>query len=1009
MPVVTPCSRFLLLPAWIILFLCFKPLSRAGEGSLPALSQLHDFTFKSWSTEHGLPQLSARAITQTRDGYLWVGTLNGLARFDGVRFQSFTAGNTPELYSDTINVLYEDRAGDLWIGTVDGGLARYHQGRFALFSNADGLRSITINAITEDGDGVLWVGTAGGLHRMVSSNRFERVPATLMPVEVIVGLRTTREGDVWVITLEDLRLLRHGQLVQGRIRSPKIIRCFETDSSGDLWLGFEAGGIARVRAETMTLNAEKLAVHSTSLCRDPNGIMWLGSSTGELWQADAQGAWAVVGKPVSSGILTMRGDSSGNLWLGMDGAGLGRLRQKVLTAHTTEHGPLGTHLTSVAEDHQGRIWGGTMGNGLLAWEGNRFVSVPIRSTPRNVTSLLCDHNGTLLFGTLHVHEGELYRRATNGDFVAERAFGRQCRTLFEDRDGGLWVGKWRGGVDYYKDGRVTHYVRSNGLSNDRIFSIAQDPQGDIWIGTLNGLNRLANGQFTHFHREQGLGGNDVRVLFVDRAGTLWAGSTGGGLTRYQKGRFATITSRQGLISDWVEQILEDDDGNLWLGSGAGIMRASLRELNDCATGKAAYVHCAAFRQDDGLLLPNSGTGFQPSCLKTRAGQLWFGTEAGVVVIDPKRIQPNPTPPQVHIEKFLVDGQVHEVHPKPPSEAVIAPGRQRVEFHYTGLDLSAPTAIRFKYRLEGYDGEWLNAGTKREAIYTRVPPGRYRFQVLAANNDGVWTAEGAALAVRVIPSWWQTWWFRGALIAGLAGLIFGVFEWRILQHKKARAMQESFSRRLIESQEQERKRVAAELHDSLGQSLQIIKGRAQLGLNRAAQPGEQGKEFEEISEAATQAIREVRAISHALRPAELDQLGLTKAVEWMAQQASATSPTRFACEVDSIDGLLPPEIEISFYRIAQEGINNVLKHAGASEAILELKRADGVVRFSLFDNGRGFVRASQTGLMPPRFGHGLAGITERVKLLGGEFDLQTAPGRGTRLTVQCRIPTKKDEA
>jgi signal transduction histidine kinase len=246
------------------------------------------------------------------------------------------------------------------------------------------------------------------------------------------------------------------------------------------------------------------------------------------------------------------------------------------------------------------------------------------------------------------------------------------------------------------------------------------------------------------------------------------------------------------------------------------------------------------------------------------------------VIDPKRITSNPKPPPVYIEKVFVDGEVNEIYPKSLSAATIPPGKQRLEFHYTGLDLSAPTAVRFRYRLEGYDHAWVHAGTRREAIYTRVPPGHYRFEVKAANNDGVWNESGAVLAVMVMPPWWQTWWLRGVAIVALSGLVFGLYELRVYQHKKARTMQESFARRLIESQEQERKRVAAELHDSLGQSLQIIKGRAQLALSRGDRPDEKDKQFAEISEAATQAIREVRAISHALRPAELDQLGLTKA-------------------------------------------------------------------------------------------------------------------------------------
>jgi signal transduction histidine kinase/ligand-binding sensor domain-containing protein len=1014
----TPGSKVLLLCAAIHWTFCVQDWVWAAEISSPALpapapEALDRFTFKRWNTEQGLPQSNVRAITQTRDGYLWVGTLNGLARFDGVRFEVFRAGNTPELFSDTINVLHEDRAGVLWIGTVDGGLARYHQGNFQLFSNADGLRSITINAVAEDGDGVLWVGTAGGLHRMVASNRLERIAQAVVPTEVIAGLRANHDGDLWVITLQAIRRLRHGQLVSPVIKSPKVIRSFGIHRSGDLWVGFESGEMGRAAAGSGTLQREKGTPHATTLHQDRNGVLWMGTSNGELWQAAESGAWAKVAQPAGATILAARDDAQGNLWLGFEGVGLGRLREKILTTHTTEHGPLETHLTSLAEDPEGRIWAGTMGRGLFVWdeEENQFLPVPIAPAAMNVTSLLWDRQGALLCGTLHVHHGRLYRRDAQAErFAIQPGFGRQCRVLFEDREGGIWAGKWRGGLEHYVDRTVTRYVPTNGLSNDRIFSIAQDAQGDIWIGTLHGLNRLSktNGNITRYYREDGLGGNDIRVLSVDHEGTLWAGSTGGGLTRYQNGRFAVLTTKQGLTSDWVEQILEDDQGQLWLGSSAGLMRASLRDLNACASGQIPYVDCLALRQEEGLLLPHTGTGFQRSCLKTRRGELWFGTEAGVVVIDPKRIQPNPNPPAVFIEKLSIDQEEHGVYPKSPTTVTVAPGRQRLAFHYTGLDLSAPAAVRFRYKLEGYDRDWLNAGLKREAVYTRVPPGQYHFRVLAANNDGAWNTEGAGLGVIVLPSWWETWWFQTALVVGLLGTAFGAYEFRLRQLQKARALQHAFSRQLIASQEQERKRVAAELHDSLGQSLQIIKGRAQLGLAGGRRADEQAKQFEEISEAAGQAIREVRAISHALRPVELDQLGLTKAVEWMVHQAGATSATLFACESQNIDGLLPPEIEISLYRIAQEGLNNVLRHAGAREAILELKREGDTVRFSLFDDGCGFAKSTPAGAGAgqTRFGQGLAGIAERVKLFGGEFDLQSTPGRGTRLTVRCKLSQRK---
>src|SRR5262249_23260939 len=286
----------------------------------------------------------------------------------------------------------------------------------------------------------------------------------------------------------------------------------------------------------------------------------------------------------------------------------------------------------------------------------------------------------------------------------------------------------------------------------------------------------------------------------------------------------------------------------------------------------------------------------------------------------------------------------------------------------------------------YDDTWVAAGAARQAIYTRLPVGRYQFRVSANNKDGGWNTAGAVVGVTVVPSWWQTWWFRVVAVVCLTGIVFGAYETRVLQHKKARAAQELFARRLIESQEQERKRVAAELHDSLGQSLQVIKGRAQLGLNRAGASPQSAKEFEEISTAAGQAIQEVRAISHALRPAELDQLGLAKALEWMVEKTATTSTTRFGCEMDGVDRF-PPQIEITIYRIAQEGINNVLKHAHATEAILQLQRDSDAVRFSIFDNGGGFVKPVHPD------GQGLISMTERVRLLGGKFDIQSAPGKG----------------
>jgi signal transduction histidine kinase len=552
------------------------------------------------------------------------------------------------------------------------------------------------------------------------------------------------------------------------------------------------------------------------------------------------------------------------------------------------------------------------------------------------------------------------------------------------------VGTLINGVEHHREGRLTLYTTSDGLASDRIQCLAQDASGDMWIGSLRGLNRISAGKVIRFSDEEVLVRKTVRTLYVDRRGALWIGTLGSGLGRFYSNQVQMITARHGLPSDAVEQILEDDDGHLWLGTWAGIVRVSREELDDCAEGRQSFVNAMMLGPEDGMVTPSRGTGFQPSCIKTRSGTLWFCTPGGLVTLDPKTIKRRVQPPPVYIEEVTADDQPLARASTQIRSVRVPPGTGRISLHYTALSFSAPEKIQFRYRLEGYDEKWISAGSAREATYTRLPADTYQFRVIAGNKDGVWNTTGAVLSVVVTPPWWQRWWFRGLALASLAGVIFGAYELRIYQHKKARTAQEVFARRLIESQEQERKRVAGELHDSLGQSLQVIKGRAQLGLNRTADSVESAKQFDEISTAASQAIQEVRAISHALRPAELDQLGLAKAIEWMVEKTGATSATRFACELDPV--VLSPEMEIGLYRIAQEGVNNVLKHAGATETILELKNEAGGVRFSILDNGRGFVTSARSD------GRGLTGIAERVRLLGGKFDIESTPGKGTRLTA-----------
>jgi signal transduction histidine kinase/ligand-binding sensor domain-containing protein len=937
-----------------------------------------------------LPQVTFRAIVQTRDGYLWIGTYGGLIRFDGVRTTTFNVANTRALSSDVVCVLYEDRSGDLWIGTDDGGVIRYRAGEFKSFGAGQGLTSREISAICEDRDGRLWVGTRRGLfHR--KEDQFAVFETTNFMADAPVNtLAPAPDGSLWIGTDTGLLQLRNGITTPVQELTNHRVQNIAMDPHGVIWASVDTTHDERIVPQPGGPLIEEYDYWYHWYQAGQAGTFWLAGFGGTLYRLEGLTNAVVVARFDQPKLMSLCEDREGNIWVAPEAQGMFRVRRKQVRTISTRDGLPVNDVTTIVEDRNGRIWLGTFDKGLLACEKDmlKFQPVPIPNVV-NITALMVGADGTLSLGT---YNEERYRRE-GGDFVRRYEGSPGCRDMCEDRDGSVWVATLRGGVEHYRDRRVTRYTAGDGLASDYTQCLAQDPGGDMWVGTLRGLSRISRGKVVHFPAEDLLARKTIRGLYVDRRGALWIGTGGSGLGRLSRDRLQTVTSFNGLASDAVEQILEDDNGNFWLGTRAGIVRVSRDELEACADGRQGFVRAMTLGFEDGMLGPVCGSGFQPSSMKTSSGILWFCTPRGLVIVDPKSIKPTMQPPPIHIEEVTADDRSLALGTR---TATVPPGVRRVSFRYTALSFSAPDTVRFRYRLENYDDTWVAAGPVREATYTRLPAGRYQFRVTANNKDGGWNTVGAVVDVIVFPSWWQTWWFRTVAVASLAGIVFGVYEIRVQQHKKARTAQELFARRLIESQEQERKRVAAELHDSLGQSLQVIKGRAQLGLSRTGESSESAKQFEEISNAAGQAIQEVRAISHALRPAELDQLGLAKAIEWMVEKTGSTSTTRFGCEMDGGDRL-PPETEITLYRIAQEGINNVLKHANATEAILQLQREAGTVRFSIFDNGRGFENPLHTD------GQGLMGIAERVRLLGGKLDIQSTPGKGTRLTATIPFP------
>jgi signal transduction histidine kinase len=499
--------------------------------------------------------------------------------------------------------------------------------------------------------------------------------------------------------------------------------------------------------------------------------------------------------------------------------------------------------------------------------------------------------------------------------------------------------------------------------------------------------------------EDGLASNHVLSFYEDSAGALWIGTHGGGLTRFKDGRLASIGTEHGLYNNVVFKIVEDG-GNLWMSCNKGIFRASLKDLNAVADGRLERVPSFAYGVADGMLTRECN-GAQPAGWKAGDGTIWFATAKGVVIVDPRR--GNMQAPLVSIEEVTVDRE-----PVAAAPAVrLQPGQRNLEIRYTGLSWSRPEHVTFRYRLAGLDRDWVEAGTRRTAYYPHLPPGTYSFEVIADNGDGVWDTRGKTIQVIVLPPFYRTWWFTAVTI--LAGVTLVGLAWRarIGRLQRAQVAQQAFSRQLIASQEQERKRIASELHDSLGQHLLIIKNRAAIG-ERASDAGRAKEQFDEIDAAASQALIEVRAIAYNLRPLNLERLGLTVVLEEMIEKVADASGIEFSADIAPLDGHLTPEGEISLYRIIQESINNIVRHSQATRAGVEVWPDTGGLHVTVRDNGRGFQSGPPHDRVPASgSGLGLTDIAERVRMLDGAHTLTSAPGRGTTLSIH--IPGRRARA
>lgn len=972
--------------SWLLVFLCIAPASLA------------QYRFDVWTADNGLPQNIVRNLCQTPDGYLWIATLDGLVRFDGVRFTILNKSNSPGINSNRFVSLFEDRNSDIWLSTEGGGVTRYNQGKFRTYTVDQGVPNNTVRAVTGDGKGNIWILATDTIAQWnEAAGRF--LDITPRELKIRYDAFQWEKGGFWGADEKNLHVF-----IGGRFTTYPLPRGLEghslwgaaLDYDGTIWL------------ETLEGKQARIAPSGT-------GAVLSGPQSAITSYLDRRGhAWTIhIGYRLIRSIDYLSSDRAGtisiaslfedaeqNLWLGSEGQGLYRLQKQSIKVYSTQQGLIGHNVYPILQDRSGAIWIGAWSLGLSRFFDGKFTNYTVRDglPAVLVSALFEDRDGQLWVAThggLTIYQNGRFRRPP-GPTLADRTL---VQAIYQDRKGTLWFGT-SNGLIAYDNGLSRLITVKDGLAVNDVRVITESASGDLWIGGYGGLTRLRNGQFTGWTEHDGLPSNNVRAIYEDIDGVVWIGTYDGGLGRFKDGKFFRYDTHDGLFNNGVFQILEDGTGNFWMSCNRGIYRVKKQELNELAAGTRSSITSVAYGKIDGMLNVECNGGMAPAGIKTNDGKLWFPTQEGVAVVDPGAVSVNPQPPPVVIESLMVDRV-----PVPIDGPLrIPPRKENLEIQYTALSFIKSDQIRFKYMLEGLDSNWIDAGSRRMAYYTHVPPGTYRFRVIAENSDGVWNNEGKSLAITVLAPFYQTRWFETLILLACGLLILAAWRYRVAQLEREAALQQAFSRQLIASQEDERKRIAAELHDSLGQRLVVIKNLALFSLRprkEATTDGSKTQTLEEISDEATAAINETREISYNLRPFQLDRLGLTKAIQALVRTVSAASEIRFAAEVDDIDDLFPEELRINFYRIVQEALSNVMKHSEATEVAVRVKRSSHVVTLAIEDNGRGFtpaVRVSPT----TRNGFGLTGMAERARLLGGEFKVRSTPGRGTIMTVDIPL-------
>lgn len=1024
-----------------------------------------DYLIDTWTGDHGLPSSSVTAIAQTPDGYLWVGTYNGLVRLDGVRFVTFDPSNTPELQHARIRHLDVDAAGTLWISTFYGSLTSYRDGQFRAEWTGEGVADSAVTAVSLRSNAPVFLLRTGALLRRVATNS----PAGPWQVLKAPGARLGEmcaqdaEGVIWcrgrdrkVWRLLGDRFDEVALANSGLGADLESINCLVTGSDGRLWVGMRRGLAfwdgARFVSATPT-NGEP-TVDARFLYPTPDGSVWVVAdqrvrkARARQWIFEAEpcrgvfnGGWDRMGIQQDAlggiwlyhygkGLFHIRPDGrtrqladeedfpgervdcffedrEGNLWAGVDRGGLVRVREKRFAVLAPNAGARASKVVSVAEDAQGALWLGTYGGGLYRYQSDTWEAVPLpESAPSGFVFSVCpDHSGRLW---LSAGEENIFWGLGNQIETVPGAL-HGVKVILAAHDDRIWLGT-KNGLGCWEEGKFRRLTPEEGVPSVDVRALVEDRHGVVWAGADNGaLYRIETKRVTAFTPEDALKSQPVWSLLTDAEDSVWVGTFRGGLLHFQAGRFVRYTTRNGLPSDVICQLLDDEQGRLWIGSQQGISCVAKAELLSLAGGKDKTVNCTTYGRYDGLPSLECSGGYQPAACRTRDGRLLFATLKGAVLVRPQELLPNRLPPPVVLEEVLVEGITQplarrsgENSAAPPAWLKIPPGRGQIEFRFAGLSFVSPDRVRFRYRLNPLNKDWVEAGTRRSAHYDILGPGEYLFEVIACNNGGVWNERPATLAFQVLPHYYQTWWFL--TLAGAAAIVSTAGTVRHFATKRMRfALARAERQRAIE---QDRARIAKDIHDDLGAGLTHITLLSELAQR---EPGSGAPaRLDQIADTARELTLAMDEIVWAVSP-ENDSLdSLLTYISRFSQHYLQTAG--IACRLD-----LPPQLPVcalssevrhNLFLAVKETLTNVIKHAGATEVWLRLALSAGTATLSIQDNGCGLAASGQaaSAARPARIstGHGLQNLEKRLAASGGHCVVTSEPGKGTRVELTARI-------